>query len=44
MKSYIITIFHVVVDPFAIPDSDESGDEHEHYNPNRRVGELPPSR
>ena len=32
------------VDPFDIPDSDESGDEHEHYNPNRRVGELPSSR
>ena len=32
------------VDPLDIPDSDESGEEHEHYNPNRRVGELPSSR
>ncbi|XP_067935324.1 18S rRNA aminocarboxypropyltransferase-like [Watersipora subatra] len=28
-------------DPFAIPDSDGSGEEH--YNPNRRVGVLPSS-
>lgn len=27
------------VDPFDIPDSDESGEMH--YNPNRMVGQLP---